>query len=233
MKIACEQKKQALNLTFSARLIDQGDDQMVSIVTDLQREALKNLRPQSTLRTYLYPRDTLHFSIINLTTFELEIDFASGRKFIEAQFWYGDLGKIAQSTLSQMTEHFKGKEFYIERIYKDDKGQIENSLALNLRCDDDVAKLQKIADQLKENVRKKLKMSIEGFGVKRPNKFFALNLLRFFGTPGSNIEDCDDLYHFVDIKNEEFKQCNKIFKNLKPVFVISDAYLSNPDPVVE
>lgn len=237
MKIRCDQRKETLNLTFSAPLVIQDDAKSsTNLLMELQRNAVNKLRPQSRISTYLYPRDTLHFSILNLTTFDLGVDFASGRRFVEVQSWYKQLLKegFVTKTLTRITELFEKTEFQIEKIYTDND-QINNSLTLNLSCGDKKEGLKEVESELKEEIYKKeLKIPIEGFGVKPRGEFFALNLLRFFGPPNSIIEDCDEFYQFVYEKNKQLsKDKPVILHKLKPAFVISDAYLSNANSVVE
>lgn len=77
------------------------------------------------------------------------------------------------------------------------------------------------------------KIPIERFAIKSNKGLFTINLLRFLGEKDSPIENCDAVYKFCERKNEEFKAPSKLsFKLLKPVVVISDQYLSNPDPVI-
>ncbi len=230
MKILCEKRKETLNLTISV-LITKNDKSILSILRELQINAIKRLSLQSRIGTYIYPQETLHFSVFNLTSFDLDVDFNSARNFVESQGWFNTLRNFIGEKLIQLNN--KNYDCKIIKFYIDTKDkEIKNSLTLNLKSDDLIKDLNEIEKSIKEKLYD-LGVSIQNFGIQDNNvKLFRLNILRFFGEEKAFLEGCNDFYKFIEEENLKLDKNPLNVKIAKFCFVISDSYLSNSEPCI-
>jgi len=229
MKILCETRKETLNLTISAR-VAENDRLAVSKIKSLQTDIINLLPPQSRIGVYIYPEETLHFSILNLTSFDLDINFSSARNFMEQLTWYKSLKNYIKQQLC-IPENYTGniKKFYLN---KDKDGVIEKSITLNINPGGLIEDFNKLKGSIKEELYK-LGIPINGFGMKNYNtEFLGINILRFFGEDQDFIENCDKVYAYMENKNREFEKEPIKLKINKICLVVSDSYLSNQNPCI-
>src|SRR3989344_5805218 len=201
MRIYCEERKETLNLTISVRVIENGQSAFKK-VKELQFNALHQLPMQPRIGTYIYPEETLHFSVLNLTSFDLSVDFNSARNFIEQQVWYEKLQTyIRENILNKLNN--QSYNFKFEKFYIPDSGTIEGSLTLNLKPPKNFIKnLERIQGSIKEELYK-LNVPLQNFKIKDHDGLFGINILRFLGKKEIPIENCEKFYEYIEKENKK------------------------------
>jgi hypothetical protein len=243
MKIRTAPEKNEIYLTLSARLVDNNSTGIVERIEELQRV----MEPKDPA-VMKYESGWLHFSMVNFYTRKLNNDtltFPEARNEIENSEWIDEFRDFSSREI--LKKHFqKERKFYMGRVFRKDDGTWGGRLAVNLFAED--ASFTGVAESIhKEGLEKIVQLEPKGFKAEyRPdnmNKVYskgepphvAVNMFALIGgendTPlqerltaemSDRVEQIDK-----DIQTEKFP-----FVLEKPVLVISDAYLSNLDPVI-
>ncbi len=225
MKIFCEEKKETLNLTISARVFENNNGHVLEKIEEIQKCAVQSLPSHSRIGIYVYPRDTLHFSILNIVSFDLDVDFESARRVTEMRDWHQCFLEFVKVEILEKLE--LPRELDIEKFYIPDEGEIKGSLALNLKVDDSLnKKLESVKKQARQGLLK-LGVPVGKLEIKAPKSYFVLNILRFFGKRDTFIENCDAFYAYIERETENFPITLKLEQ---PILVVSNSYLSNSNP---
>ena len=189
---------------------------------------------------YRYPKDTFHFSIVNFATYDIVSlnDFEIARKNIERTDNFIELReeiKNFKKRFEAVVLENKSNEFTVEirRIFL--PGGIENSLALNVFPTDEnfFKNLECITKEAEGRINKKFlthDLKIKAHPEKSP-AYFVLNLFRFIDKEESYFEQ-QNFYEEIEKINKNLKE-NFIKIKAKIRIVVSDPYLSNPNPWIK
>lgn len=268
--IKFENPKRELYLTFSARIKNNPGKQRVLDIQEEVRGIIKkrkNLKGLEIERTrenlyrliekkeegehkgnrfiYQYPKDRLHFSIVNFAVYKIVCfnRFEKARGNIEKTNNFKSLLKEAFNFQRLFNEVFnkkiskKGFRVRVERIYL--PGGIENSLALNVFPVDPpnfFKKLDSIVKLVKINLDEKLishQIKIKAY-PENNYRYFAMNIFRFIDSRNVSEEK-----RFLPGMKNFYRELKKINNSIKkspfeikgePQIVISDPYLANKNP---
>ena len=226
MKIYSENKKQNLNITLSIKICQQNDNEFFIFLKKLQEEMIKCIPLHYRIQTYVYPENTIHFSLMNFASFELDVDFEKAREIIESQEWYSDFKNYVNE---QIIKILPETIFRFEKFYKLEDGSIKGSVSINMKNEDKKWEntLKNIQTKALEKL-KKSKIPINNCEIKRRGGFFVINLLRFFGTDYGLVCESYDLEKLMEKTEKEFPTLKVTY----PIVVISDSYLSNENPQI-
>ena len=226
MKIYSEKKKEKLNITLSVIIRQQNNSVFLNFIKEIQEQIIRYIPLNKRIQIYKYPIDTIHFSLMNFTSFELDVDFENARKIIELQEWYPGFLEYANEEIVKVPR----TTFEFEKFFKKPDGSIKGSIALNIKNKDNYWRdvvLKKIEDETYRKL-KELKIPVNDFGIKSHGDFFVVNLLRFFGEEDGFLGESFELEKLMEEKRDKFPELKVVY----PIVVISDQYLSNNDPQI-
>jgi hypothetical protein len=260
MDIRFDEFKNELNLTLSVVLNDRLSESAKSRILEIQKRLvdafecdlnlelvphivtvseLENWRfSQTGRRLYVCPWDTQHFSMLNCVRCELkDSQFQTARTEIAGTDWFESLKKfVIENALSRLRESphtFTVRGIYTEsaspsvalKVYPEDDRWLRILREFNRNLERRVDELNIREARLKENCR--LKIHWDG------NSYFSANVMRFLR------QHCDEPLerpeYFSRITAEENNHLNRkpiVLGPVNPELVISNAYLSNPAPVL-
>jgi len=211
--------KNNLHLTLSHIIKNQ--DSAIGLVEIFQKQMLLGFNTETRLvnRTiYKYPLGTIHHSLVDFLP-AVEFNRLTETVFFESKH------KNLINNISKEVENnadIENKTIIIKSVYKDEK-----SIALEAYPSQDILNL---ASKIANNVETEVGFpKVKGFPLKKPEKF-AINIVRFFRELGGTENQ---------ILDERIKELNQQLAN-EPInfelknlsLVISDDYLSNPNPEV-
>lgn len=201
----------------------------IEFVEDINRLNQEN---NIKLIIYKYPKERIHFSLINLLT-RNDIEYSKFEEIFELLKKDDTFKNIKNDIENIIEKNIKKKiiEGTIKRLYFPQK--IEGSIALNISIDQ--KEWSSYLGSLESTIKKVLeKYCLDGeVKLKMHNdKYFAINLIRFINNKS------DDSFAGLCRESSIYKKINEINKELeesfkssfKTCFVISDPYLSNKDP---
>jgi len=257
--IKFEDPKRELYLTFSA-VVDKKGSEYISniqkkireimekeeILKDLEiKEGIEDLHGRIERRDrfiYQYPKDRLHFSIVNFATYEIVYldKFDEARNNISHTINFEDLEKEVCNFKKLFNEEISKDEFMVEikRIYL--PAGVKDSLTLNafpFPLEDGFFKnLKRIRGLTKKKINKEQishEIEIKAY-PKDDFQYFALNMFRFIDS--NNIPEkerflskAEGFYKKIEKINKDLKEKKPIIK-MEPCIVVSDPYLANKKP---
>lgn len=255
--IKFEKPKNELYLTFSA-VIKKEDNECI---LNIQKTIIKIVKEEKILKDlgieeerkdlygriekgdrfiYKYPRDKLHFSIVNFATYKIvSLDrFEKARDSISHTINFEKLKDEVCNFEKLFNEEVSKNEFKVEirRIYL--PSGVEDSLALNaFSLGGRFFKNLKSIVGLTENKINQNQISHE-IEIKAYPKddfqYFALNMFRFIDSENKPekerfLDRCRGFYKKIEDINKDIKIFPFTIK-MKPCIVISDPYLANKEP---
>ncbi len=248
-----EEIKKELNFTISVILGKQNNKDTFKRIIDYQEQIRRDIRDNSVIEIiklnefrkaiqdkpefiYLYPKERLHFSFINLLTFELgDVEFKDAEESITKTKLYEKIKEIMKEIKLKINMPIPAK---IKRIYIPKR--IENYIECNIFLDDPKLFTEKLKDHYKYTKEKLLQEGIPNKDVKIKAysnekeeiakykfEYFAVNIFRFLSQKEQILKGWDFLYNKIETINKEIKENPLDFKIHFLDCIISDAYLSN------
>ena len=195
---------------------------------------------QKGCRIYVYPKNTLHFSMLNFLTIPLNgSTFESRREETQWATWFTSTKQFIEkqllSVLRKSPETFEIRGINLDKKY--------NAIALKVFPNKRTGwfrVLESIDDSMDRELKRRGVPGEFIAGGKRlkayqnARKYFAVNVLRFFSDGQKNTlpKNSGSFEKLVLARTRVLQQLPIGLKIDEPVQVISDDYLSNNDPVV-
>jgi hypothetical protein len=182
---------------------------------------------------YVYPSRTLHFSMLDFYECRGVQRFGSARR------------KVLTSPLFQHIKRFAGRinrrlrsasfRFEIKSIRKRDRCHQVNLCIFPLSRSL-IQTLKQARNEWRQKARQlesvvgrcELLAELKAYPNRRP-RYFAINILQFIGEGTADVPGIDSC---IDCANEILRSHPLEVSRLKPRLVVSNAYLSNPDPII-
>lgn len=242
MKIEYEKYKGALHLTLTVRISQNDALHTLSEIETLKSRVI-SLMPD--VDSCLYPKDRLHFSLINFLTFknipkekiENEVEKIKNSKWLASFNEIFDK-EVLEPMMKLLPMQFNIKKFFLKN--PDYPGVLSGSLSLNAFPEQtEWKKWQNEVETFLASLRKKTCKLVPDeskivFEIKStPEGAFAINLFRFLAQSGQEISTANDaLFDFLTEENRRLKRSPIRLKLDKPELVVSDSYLWNADPFI-
>jgi hypothetical protein len=258
MDIEFEEFRNELNLTISVLLEGNSSESAKNRILEIQnrlvnafdedfkQEQITRILTTSALENwksipegrglYICPWKTLHFSMLNCISRELQgHQFQSEGASIKNEIWFEGLKKfVCANALSRLTD--KPHTFTVRGIYS---GAPSPSVALKAYPEDDswlriLREFNRsLGQQLggigipneRKDEKKRLKLYWDG------NSYFSINIVRFLRA--HQLEPYDRPNRLSEVVVEQDRRLRNepiVLGPVKPVLVISNAYLSNAEP---
>ncbi len=255
MEIAFETPARGFGVTFSARLCDNPESHVQKLIelqeelwSSLNREGFDCIDSESKLSDilkskefqfiYRYPKQTIHFSIINFIKGPVESDFDLTRTDIESQSWFNAFRTYIHEEVAPRLS--LPLQLQIYKLYTR-AGNISGSITVNARpIDGSIHRtLREISSTAETGLReigvpehflqKDGKSSIE---VKLRDDGLGINILRFLSDQSKTIEaPVEFAAKFLEY-NQQLQNNPIQVEVMQTALVFSDPYLSNRDPLI-
>lgn len=195
---------------------------------------------QDGYRIYCYPEDTIHASLLDLYACPIpqSSSFSKERKAKEAKSWLGDLKKIGGGIVRELATLGKASPpWRVGALHLGEDRRDLDAVAVNVFPPRNILQFLKEKEGSSAAILKAKgipgMIQLKAYPKANP-ECFAINIMRFFrnGSLDSHPHPSHNFWDQAVEENRALRDRPIMLDVRHPALVVSDAYLSNPNPVI-
>lgn len=206
-----------LHLTLSVIIKNQKSNKIIDSVLGVQGFLISGL--ESAISFYICGKDVIHHSLVDFLPAE---EFQNVLEIKNYKQEHQDLITTIIRAVEKLKNEMEDRQTIIKSVYKSEK-----SIALEAYPSQDILNF---AERLGDSIKMKGGFpKVKGFPPEKPKKF-AINIIRFFRLLTKKEDEI--LRKRIEELNKKLNKQPIVFKLKSLSLVVSDDYLSNPNPEI-